>query len=106
MVIDFHSHNFPASLAARAIEVMCGKLAAMNEQMGGNSSGEAMDGKRLTCSCALTLYNATKHDLGSAVGGIDGYSSGLGLFVQSSDLVGHRLQNRSPENNVRKQRVR
>ena len=35
MVIDFHSHNFPASLAARAIEVMCGKLAAMNEQMGG-----------------------------------------------------------------------
>ena len=36
MVIDFHSHNFPASLAARAIEVMCGKLAAMNEQMGGN----------------------------------------------------------------------
>lgn len=35
MVIDFHSHNFPASLAARAIEVMCGKLAAMNERMGG-----------------------------------------------------------------------
>jgi predicted TIM-barrel fold metal-dependent hydrolase len=34
MVIDFHSHNFPASLAARAIEAMCGKLAAMNEQTG------------------------------------------------------------------------
>lgn len=28
MIIDFHTHNFPDSLAARAVEVMCGKLAA------------------------------------------------------------------------------
>jgi len=30
MVIDFHSHNFPAKLAPRALEVMCGKLAEMD----------------------------------------------------------------------------
>lgn len=29
-VIDFHSHNFPAALAPRAIEVMCSKLVEMN----------------------------------------------------------------------------
>ncbi len=27
MIIDFHTHNFPAALAPRALEVMCGKLA-------------------------------------------------------------------------------
>ena len=27
MIIDFHTHNFPDGLAARAVEVMCGKLA-------------------------------------------------------------------------------
>lgn len=27
MIIDFHTHNFPAALAKRALEVMCGKLA-------------------------------------------------------------------------------
>lgn len=28
VIIDFHTHNFPDALAARAVEVMCGKLAA------------------------------------------------------------------------------
>lgn len=32
MIIDFHSHNFPGALAKRAVEVMCGKLAACGHQ--------------------------------------------------------------------------
>lgn len=30
MVVDFHSHNFPAALAPRALAVMCAKLTEMN----------------------------------------------------------------------------
>jgi len=32
MIIDFHTHNFPDALAKRAVEVMCGKLAACGHQ--------------------------------------------------------------------------
>lgn len=32
MVIDFHSHNFPEALAARALAVMCEKLVEVNRQ--------------------------------------------------------------------------
>lgn len=34
-IVDFHSHNFPAALAPRAIEVMCAKLAEINARVEG-----------------------------------------------------------------------
>ena len=34
MTIDFHSHNFPDSLAPKALEVMCGKLVEANRRWG------------------------------------------------------------------------
>lgn len=34
MVVDFHTHNFPAPLAARALDVMCGKLVPAAKALG------------------------------------------------------------------------
>ncbi len=43
-VIDFHTHNFPAKLAARALDVMCGKLVESATALGREALRPVGDG--------------------------------------------------------------
>lgn len=61
MVVDFHTHNFPAALAPRAVELMLGKLNGLIVPAGdGTIDTELRDMDRAGVDCCVNCPVATK----------------------------------------------